>query len=78
MEPLQEQVDALKCNAFIGVAHIVEDKDDTLAHHILEDEERMQPISELVDELQENNDSAELFIQLEAKGITNVVLIRGW
>ena len=79
---LQQQVDELLCNAFIGVCFSV-NRYETLAWHVEEDEERMQSIDELITELvdadneDETNDLAKLK-SLEAKGITEVVLIRGW
>ena len=76
---LQEQVDELLCNAFIGVCHPI-NKHSELAWHVEENEERMRPIDELIDELKNTEDSDD-FIKLRSlakKGITEVVLIRGW
>jgi len=79
MKTLQEQVDELNCNAFIGVCHPI-DKHSELVWHIEEDEERMQPIDDLIDELKDIEDSDDLVVlkSLAKKGITEVVLIRGW
>ena len=76
---LQEEVDKLLCNAFIGVCHTVYDK-SSLAWHLDQDEERMQSIDDLIVELNKEDECNDLPVlrSLEEKGITEVVLIRGW
>ena len=76
---LQQEVDKLNCNAFIGVCYSV-DKHSKLAWRIEDDEERICPIDELIDDLKELEDSDDLTTlrSLAKKGITEVVLIRGW
>lgn len=76
---LQQEIDKLNCNAFIGVCYPV-DKHSELAWHIEDDEERLCPINELIDDLKELEDSDDLVTlrSLAKRGITEVVLIRGW
>lgn len=82
MSKLQEQVDELLCGAFIGVCHTVH-RHTTLAWHVEDDEERMQTIDDVIAEFKdvtEEDDLEELAIlkSLQAKGVTEVVLIRAW
>lgn len=80
MNQLQQLIDELSCNAFLGVCHTV-DRGTALSWHLLDDEERMQPIDALIEELEElNTSNKDLLVlkTLEQKGITEVVLIRGW
>ena len=73
MKTLQEQVDELLCNAFIGVCYPVL-RTSSLAWYVETDEELLVSIDELI------GDGGDLdnIRSLEAKGITEVLIIRGW
>ena len=74
---LQEQVDKLLCNAFIGVTYAV-DKGSQLSWYVLDDEERMVSIDEIINDLLPESEELNIFKSYKSKGITEVILIRGW
>ena len=81
MQTLQQQVDELLCDAFIGCVLNIE-KHSPLAWHVSDDEERMKPINELIEELEaekgDDQDDLPILKSLAAKGITEIILIREW
>jgi len=75
---LDKQVTALGINAFICVYYAVQ-KDNTLAWKLDNDEERMFDIDELINEsAEEDSELMTILTDFASKGVSNIVLAKGW
>lgn len=77
IEDAQKAIDGLLCSAFIGVCYSVKEE-SSLAWYVDEDEERMESIGTLLNDLEESDDDYLHIKSFEKKGITEVIIIRGW